>query len=62
MGGIIDELLEDMKGLSLAKEEGKGNNVVINEEEKGDPRGRNEVKISINIWTSTPSRPRQASG
>ncbi|KAK4718674.1 hypothetical protein R3W88_017012 [Solanum pinnatisectum] len=49
MGGIIDELLEDMKGLSLTKEKGKCCNVVINEEEKGDPRGGNETKISISI-------------
>ncbi|KAK4726441.1 hypothetical protein R3W88_031358 [Solanum pinnatisectum] len=62
MGGIIDELLEYMNGLSLAKEEGKGCNVVINEEEKGDPRGSNEAKISISIWTSTPSKPHRASG
>ncbi|KAK4722013.1 hypothetical protein R3W88_012246 [Solanum pinnatisectum] len=62
MSGIIDVLLEDMKGLSLTKEEGEGCNVVINKEEKGDPRGDNETKISINIWTSTPPRPRQASG
>ncbi|KAH0773787.1 hypothetical protein KY290_010924 [Solanum tuberosum] len=61
MGGIIVELLEDIKGLSLTKEEGKGYNVVINEEEKGDPRGSSEAKISISIWTSTPSRPRWAS-
>ncbi|KAK4727619.1 hypothetical protein R3W88_032536 [Solanum pinnatisectum] len=62
MGDIIDELLEDMKGLSLTNEEGKGYNVMINEEEKGEPRGSNEAKISISIWTSTSSRPRQASG
>ncbi|KAK4733723.1 hypothetical protein R3W88_007984 [Solanum pinnatisectum] len=62
MGGIIDELLEDMKGLSLIKEDGKGYNVMTNEEEKGDPRESDEAKISISIWTSTPSRPRRASG
>ncbi|KAK4733722.1 hypothetical protein R3W88_007983 [Solanum pinnatisectum] len=62
IGGFIDELLEDMKGLSLIKEEGKGCNVVTNEEEKGDPRESDEAKISISIWTSTPSRPRRASG
>ncbi|XP_049406209.1 uncharacterized protein LOC125869828 [Solanum stenotomum] len=62
MGGIMDELLEDMKGLSLTKEEGKVCNVVINAEEKGDPRGSSEVKINMSIWTSTPSRPRRASG
>ncbi|XP_049347507.1 uncharacterized protein LOC125812061 [Solanum verrucosum] len=62
MGCIIGDLLEDMKGLSLTKEEGKGCNVVINEEEKGDPRGSNEAGISISIWTLTPSRPRRASG
>ncbi|KAH0670746.1 hypothetical protein KY290_026144 [Solanum tuberosum] len=62
MEGITDEILEDMKGLCLTKEEGKGCNVVINEEEKGDPRGSKERKISINNWTSTPSRPRRASG
>ncbi|KAK4707121.1 hypothetical protein R3W88_033335 [Solanum pinnatisectum] len=62
MGGIIDELLDDMKGLSLIKEDGKGCNVVTNEEEKGNPRESDEAKISINIWTSTPSRPRRGSG
>ncbi|KAK4708796.1 hypothetical protein R3W88_029721 [Solanum pinnatisectum] len=62
MGGIIDELLENMKGLSLTKEEGKGYNIMINEEEKGEPRGSDEAKINISIWTSTPSRPRRASG
>ncbi|KAK4707118.1 hypothetical protein R3W88_033332 [Solanum pinnatisectum] len=61
MGGIIDELLEDMKGFSLIKEEGKGCNVVTNDEEKGDPRESDEAKINISIWTSTPSRPRRAS-
>ncbi|KAK4737311.1 hypothetical protein R3W88_001008 [Solanum pinnatisectum] len=62
MGGIMDELLEDMKGLALTKEEGKGCNVMINEEDKGDPRGSNEAKINISTWTSTPSRPPRASG
>ncbi|KAH0639656.1 hypothetical protein KY285_036242 [Solanum tuberosum] len=57
MDGIIDKVLEDMKSLSLTKEEGKGCNVVINEQEKEDPRGSSEAKININIWTSTPSRP-----
>lgn len=37
--GIIGEFLEEMKGLSLTKEEGKVCNVIINKEEKGDPRG-----------------------
>ncbi|KAK4726429.1 hypothetical protein R3W88_031346 [Solanum pinnatisectum] len=62
MSGIIDGLQEDLKGLSLIKEEGEGCNVVINEEERGDPRRSNEAKISTSIWTSTPSRPRRASG
>ncbi|KAH0666015.1 hypothetical protein KY285_027221 [Solanum tuberosum] len=62
MGGLIDELLEGMKGLSLTIEEGKGCNFVINKEEKGDPRGSSEAKINISIWTSTPSRSHQASG
>ncbi|KAH0646335.1 hypothetical protein KY284_034219 [Solanum tuberosum] len=60
MGGIIDELLEDKKGLPLTKEEGKVCNVMINEEEKGHPRGSSEAKININIWTSIPSRPHRA--
>ncbi|KAK4721841.1 hypothetical protein R3W88_012074 [Solanum pinnatisectum] len=62
MGGIIDGLQKELKGLSLTKEEGEGCNVVINEEEKGDPRRSDEAKISTSIWTSTPSRPRRASG
>ena len=44
MGGSIDEISDDfdeisddLKGLSLTKEEGKVCNVVINEEEKGGP-------------------------
>lgn len=59
---FIDEILHDLKGLSLTKEEGKVCNVVINEEEKGSPSGRREAKISVSNWTSTPSRPRRASG
>ncbi|KAH0678309.1 hypothetical protein KY284_019394 [Solanum tuberosum] len=35
MGGLIDELLEDMEGLSLTKEEGKGCNV----DQRGGERG-----------------------
>lgn len=62
MGGLIDELLEDIKYLFLTKEEGKGCNVVINEEEKWGPIGDSEAGISISIWTSTPFRPRRAFG
>ena len=62
MGGNIDEISDDLKGLSLTKEEGKVCNVVINEEEKGGPSGSKEAKISVSNWTSTPSRPRRASG
>ena len=62
MGDNIDEISDDLKGLSLTKEEGKVCNVVINEEEKGGPSGSKEAKISVSNWTSTPSRPRRASG
>ncbi|XP_069150857.1 uncharacterized protein [Solanum lycopersicum] len=62
MGGSIDEISDDLKGLSLTKEEGKVCNVVINEEEKGGPSGSKEAKISVSNWTLTPSRPRRASG
>ena len=62
MGDNIDEISDDLKGLSLTKEEGKVCNVVINEEEKGGPSGSKEVKIRVSNWTSTPSRPRRASG
>uniref|UniRef100_A0A3Q7HPC8 Uncharacterized protein n=1 Tax=Solanum lycopersicum TaxID=4081 RepID=A0A3Q7HPC8_SOLLC len=62
MGGSIDEISDDLKGLSLTKEEGKVCNIVINEEEKGGPSGSKEAKISVSNWTSTPSRPRRASG
>uniref|UniRef100_A0A3Q7JXA6 G-patch domain-containing protein n=1 Tax=Solanum lycopersicum TaxID=4081 RepID=A0A3Q7JXA6_SOLLC len=61
MGGIIDEISEDLKGLSLTKEEAKVCNVVINKEEKGGPSGSKEAKIRVSNWTSTPSRPCQAS-
>ncbi|KAH0658225.1 hypothetical protein KY289_026973 [Solanum tuberosum] len=36
MSSITDDVLHDMKGLSLTKEEEKSCNAVINEEEKGD--------------------------
>ena len=62
MGGSIDEILDELKGLSLTKEEGKVCNVMINEEEKGGPSGSKEAKISVSNWTSNPSRPRQESG
>ncbi|TMW84426.1 hypothetical protein EJD97_025231 [Solanum chilense] len=55
MGGIIDEISDDLKGLSLTKEEGKVCNVVINEEEKGGPSGSKEANISVSNWTSTAS-------
>ncbi|KAH0636144.1 hypothetical protein KY290_036574 [Solanum tuberosum] len=47
MGSITDELPEGMNDLSLTKEEGKVCNVVINKEEKGDPRGSKESNIDI---------------
>ncbi|XP_069147092.1 uncharacterized protein [Solanum lycopersicum] len=62
MGGSIDEISDDLKGLSLTKEEGKVCTIVINEEEKGGPSGSREAKISVSNWTSTPSKPRRASG
>ena len=46
MGGSIDEISDDLKGLSLTKEEGKICNVVINEDEKEGPSGSKEAKIS----------------
>ncbi|TMW94279.1 hypothetical protein EJD97_010493 [Solanum chilense] len=62
MGGSIDEISDDLKGLSLTKEEGKVCNVMINEEGKRGPSGSKEAKISVSIRNSTPSRPRRASG
>ena len=62
MGDNIDEISDDLKGLSLTKEEGKVCNVMINEEEKEGPSGIKEAKISVSNWTSTPSIPRRASG
>ncbi|TMW81108.1 hypothetical protein EJD97_011875 [Solanum chilense] len=62
MGGIIDEITDDLKGLSPNKEEGKVCNVVINKEEKGGPSGSKKAKISVSNRTSTPSRPRRAFG